>query len=51
MVRDVKCNHLYTLSLSAGKCCLHHAVVLPKHPRPVDELGVVAAGTGEIVCA
>lgn len=43
--------HLYALSLSAGQGCLHHAVVLSEHPGSVDELDVVAGGTGEVVCA
>lgn len=31
---------LYTLSLLAGECSLHHAVVLSQHPAPVYQLGI-----------
>lgn len=47
----VRFPHLYALSLSAGEGRLHHAVVLSQHPRSVNELDVVSAGTGEVVRA
>lgn len=38
--RPSSLSHLHTLSLPAGECFLHHAVVLSQHPVPVYQLGV-----------
>lgn len=35
--------HLHTLSLLAGECFLHHAVIFSQHPVPVYQLGVNGA--------